>query len=126
LQERYGALKASLVVGFLHALWHLPIFLIVNGPVASGPFNPVQFVQNVLTIMVITLIWTWGFNSTNQSILIAVLLHSSGNAVGPLISTWIPEFPAQAQYTVPALYVVIALAVVILTKGKLSYKPVDS
>jgi membrane protease YdiL (CAAX protease family) len=123
LQEHSGALKASLVVGFLHGLWHLPIFLIVNGPVASGPFNLVQFAQNTLTIMIITLIWTSVFNNTNQSILIAVLLHASGNAVGPLMSIWIPEFPQQAQYTVIALYVVIALAVVVFTKGRLAYQP---
>ncbi len=126
LQERYGALKASLVVGFLHGLWHLPIFLIVNGPVASGPFNSVQFAQNTLTIMVITLIWTWVFNNTNQSILIAVLLHASGNAVGPLMSKWISDIPQQAQYTLLGFYVVIALAVVFFSKGKLSYKPVDA
>jgi membrane protease YdiL (CAAX protease family) len=123
LQERYGALKASLIVGFLHGLWHLPIFLIVNGPVVSGPFNPVQFAQNTLTIMVISLIWTWVFNNANQSILIAVLLHASGNAVGPLMSTWVPNFPQQAQYTVLAFYVVIALAIVLMTKGRLAYKP---
>jgi membrane protease YdiL (CAAX protease family) len=123
LQERYGALKAGLIVGFLHGLWHLPIFLIVNGPVASGPFNLIQFAQNTLTIMVITVIWTWVFNNTNKSIPLAVLLHASGNAVGPLMSAWISDFPQQAQYTVLAFYVVSALALIFTTKGRLAYKP---
>jgi CAAX protease family protein len=123
LQERYGALKAGLIVGFLHGLWHLPIFLIVNGPVASGPFNLIQFAQNTLTIMVITVIWTWVFNNANKSILLAVLLHASGNALGPLMSAWISDFPQQAQYIGLAFYVVSALALIFTTKGRLAYKP---
>ena len=123
MQERYGALKASLIVGFLHGLWHLPIFFIVNGPVAGGPFNPGQFVQNTLTIMVITIIWTWIFNNTNQSILIAVLIHASGNAVQQLMTQWIPDFPQRAQNTVIVFYIVIALVLVLVTKGQLAYKP---
>jgi membrane protease YdiL (CAAX protease family) len=122
LQERYGALGASLLVGFLHGLWHLPIFLIVNGPVASGPFDPVAFLQNVFVIMAITIIWTWVFNNADQSILIAVLLHASGNAVSALMTQWIPDFPQQAQYTVLAFYLVIALTLVMATKGSLAYK----
>jgi CAAX protease family protein len=125
LQEQLGALKASLVIGFLHGLWHLPIFFIVSGPVANGPFTFGQFVQNILTIMLITVIWTWIFNNAKQSILIAVLIHASGNAVQQLIAQWIPDFSQSAQYTVLGFYVVIALVLVLSTKGRLAYKPAN-
>lgn len=123
LQEQYGALKASLIIGFLHGLWHLPIFLIVNGPVANGAFDLSQFMQNTLTIMVITIIWTWIFNKANQSILVVFLIHASGNAVQSLMTQWIPDFPQQAQYTVLVFYIVIALILILATNGRLAYQP---
>jgi hypothetical protein len=72
--------------------------------------------------MVITLIWTWVFNNANQSILIAVLIHASSNAVQQLMTTWIPDFPKQAQYTIIGIYVVIALVLILATQGKLAYQ----
>jgi len=122
MQERYGALIASLIVGFFHGIWHLPAFLLVNGPVAGGPFSLYRFALSTGVIMAVTIIWTWVFNNAGQSILIAVLIHASGDAVQQLILKWIPNFPKAASYTVLGLYVVIALILIIATQGRLSYK----
>lgn len=35
---------------------------------------------------------------------------------------WIPNFPKQATYMVLGMYVVIALLLIFLTKGRLSYQ----
>jgi membrane protease YdiL (CAAX protease family) len=122
MQDSYDALKASLVVGFFHGVWHLPAFLLVNGPVAGGPFSLYRFGLSTGIIMVVTIIWTWVFNNTEQSIFIAVLIHASSDAVQPLMSQWIPNFPKQASYAVLVMYVVIALILIAATKGRLSYK----
>ena len=63
LQEKYNPLISSLIVGLLHGLLHLPVFIIVNGPPALGPFDPVRFLVNTFGIMMITIIWTWVFNN---------------------------------------------------------------
>jgi len=122
MQDSYGALKASLVVGFFHGIWHLPAFLLVSGPVAGGPFSLYRFALSTGIIMVVTIIWTWVFNNAGQSILIAVLIHAASDAVQPLMRQWIPNFPKQASYTVLGMYVVIALILIIVTKSRLSYK----
>jgi uncharacterized protein len=125
MQQGGGALKASLVVGFLHGVWHLPAFLLVNGPVAGGPFSIYRFALSTAIIMVVTVIWTWVFNNAAQSILIAVLIHASSDAVQPLMARWVPDFPKQASYTVLGMYVVIALVLIAVTKGTLSLKEKD-
>jgi uncharacterized protein len=121
LQQSSGPLLAALVVGLMHGLWHLPIFLLVNGPVAAGPFNLTGFIINCLGIMAVSLIWAWAFNNARQSILMAVLLHASFNAAQGYIAGLINPYPKEAAYTVLAIYGVIALVLTAVTKARLGY-----
>lgn len=128
MQPLFGPIKSSLILGFLHSLWHLPIFLIVAGPVAAGPFNLVGFMQNTVSIMLITILWTWVFNNARGSILIAVLLHASLNATPNLLPT-IPD-AALSTATVVGLVVnlILVMLVIVLTKGRHGYQknPADA
>jgi membrane protease YdiL (CAAX protease family) len=121
LQERYHPLVSSLILGFLHGLWHLPVFLLVSGPPALGPFDLTQFVTNIGAIMVLTIIWTWVFNNAKGSILFAVLLHASLNAAQGWIGKLIPDFPPNAGYIALGIYFVIALVLLITTRARLGY-----
>ena len=127
LQESYHPLVSNLIVGFFHGLWHLPIYLLVVGPVASGPFDLIKFSTNVLAIMSITIIWGWVFNNAKGSILIAVLLHASLNASQSWMGTLIPNYPQNAGEIAFGFYVVAALALIFITNGRLGYssKPTD-
>jgi membrane protease YdiL (CAAX protease family) len=122
LQENKSPLIASLLVGFMHAIWHLPAYFLISGPVAAGPFDPQVFLLNTANIMAITFIWTWIFNNASQSILIAFLVHSSSNATLQLMRTWLPNYPVQAIYTVMAFYYLAALLLIVFTKGRLGYQ----
>lgn len=132
MQPLYGPLKASLIVGFLHSLWHLPLFLMTKGPVAAGPFDLAAFAQNTFAILLVTILWTWVFNNAKGSILIAVLLHASSNATSAFILPLSPGLPLQVMSLVSlAIYAALALLVVVLTKGRLGYaddspRPQDS
>jgi uncharacterized protein len=123
MQRPYGPLRASLIVGFLHGVWHLPNHLLVVGPPAAGPFNPVNFAINVAIIMIVTLLFTWIFNGGLQSILVAVLVHASFNASQQWMGSVLPDQPQQVGYTALAIIAVCAIAVAILTRGKLGYDP---
>jgi uncharacterized protein len=122
LQPRSGPLMAALLVGFLHGVWHLPIYLLVNGPVAVGPFNLSSFLFNIFVTMVVTIIFTWAFNNTRQSILMAVLVHASLNASQSLIQAIIDPYPEQAYYIAVALILAAATVLIVATKGRLSYQ----
>lgn len=125
LERTHNPLVASLTVGLLHGLWHLPVFLVTSGPAANGPFNPGTFAFNTINILVITIIWTWVFNRAGQSILMAVLLHSASNATMALMRAWVPNFPQQAALTAIAVFWVAALVVVAATRAKLGYRPAE-
>jgi len=121
LQKRYHPLVSSLIVGFFHGLWHLPIYLLVVGPVASGPFDFVKFATNILAIMSITVIWAWVFNNAKGSILFAVLLHASLNAAQAWMGSLIPDYPQEAGFIAFGFYIVVALELILITKGRLGY-----
>jgi membrane protease YdiL (CAAX protease family) len=122
MQPRYGALLATLVIGLMHGLWHLPIFLLVNGPVASGPFNLTNFMVNTLAIMAVSFIFTWGFNHARGSILMAVLLHASFNAAQAYIGGLVTPYPAEASSTAIGICVALALVLLVAPRGRLAYQ----
>jgi hypothetical protein len=89
LQERYASVPATLVLGVVWALWHLP--LLTTGPttfhglaefVAVAPSIGVR----ILNIVGIAFILTWIYNETG-SVLLAILAHTGFNAAN---STLVP------------------------------------
>jgi membrane protease YdiL (CAAX protease family) len=71
LEERFGVLAAPLLLGVFWVAWHLPLFL------AGQILQP-----DVLTIMAASVVIAGVFRSARQSVLIAMLLHATNNAVG--------------------------------------------
>lgn len=122
MQESYHPLLSGVTVGFMHSLWHLPVFLLISGPVAFGPFDLLEFVRNTATSVAIAILWTWVFNRANRSILIAVLLHASLNASPGWVSILIPDFPMDAAgRIVLGFYFAAAVALIFITNGRLGY-----
>jgi len=69
-------LKASLILGLLWALWHLPNFIFpIPGLPPLGPFPVIA-----IWIVAGTFLFTWLYLISNGSILIAILFHASMNA----------------------------------------------
>ena len=122
MQEHYHPLLSGAMVGFMHSLWHLPVFLLVSGPVAFGPFDLMEFARNTATSIAIAILWTWVFNHAKGSILIAVLLHASLNATEAWVSALIPNFPMDAAgRIVLGFYFAAAVALIFMTNGRLGY-----
>ena len=110
LQFRHTALTASLVVGSLHGLWHLPLWL--NGNVDHPLSLYPAFLIHALAVAVI---YTWLYNNTKGSLLLVVLFHTATNApltlvLLPLgIENWVLPFWLMAGFTVVAALVVVAV-----------------
>src|SRR5215212_693169 len=83
LQALHGPLLGTLILGPLWALWHLPLFFTPWNVLTT--FNLVVF---VLATTCLAIMYTWVFNNTKGSVLMAILIHASFNwttvAVGPL------------------------------------------
>lgn len=75
LQAKYNAATASLLIGGVWAIWHLPLFLLGVPLNASGNFL-------LYSVMVIgfSFLLTWWYNSTGGSVLLAMALHGGFNA----------------------------------------------
>jgi hypothetical protein len=74
LQARCGALRASVVVGVVWALWHLPLFAIPGAPQSQVPFS--LFVVQAVALCVV---FAWAYNGTKGSLPVVLLLHASVN-----------------------------------------------
>ena len=67
LQRRWNALTASVVLGLVWGVWHLPL-MVANGD------PPIPY---LLLIVPHTMLMTWVVNSTRGSMLLAMLFHAS-------------------------------------------------
>jgi uncharacterized protein len=127
MQAAAGPVAASLVLGALHGLWHLPVLFTP----LLGPFTPGGLAAFVLTAMGGTFIYTWIFNRSRGSVLIAMLIHGASNSASGLITELIPEaatLPGWAAALGPAWINVLAFGAVTLvllaaTRGRLGYRP---
>lgn len=80
LQRDYGALTASLVIGAVWAVWHLPLYYLPGGMYAGKSFA--LYVPFVLAFSVIL---TWLYNGSGGSVPAAILLHAGINSASALI-----------------------------------------
>ena len=79
LLQRRSPLAASVGLGVLWALWHLPAFFIPGSAQYGGSFAPYLVVVVCLAILM-----TAAHFSTRGSVLIAVLFHTSADATAGL------------------------------------------
>ena len=95
LQRRFDALGASLLLGLVWGLWHLPLVFIDGTTQAAIPFH-----EFVLQTMVLASLYTWLHNNTGGSVLIAALFHASANIAGAAIPTWTTQVGRWINFTV--------------------------
>ena len=82
LNDKYSALTASLIVGVVWAVWHLPYFLIPITP-HSG-FTLVNQIGWFVGIILLSVILAWAYNNTG-SVLIVMVLHAMVNTADILL-----------------------------------------
>lgn len=72
LAERFGLGRASLILGPLWAVWHLPLFLT---PMSESYHQ--SFPQYVLEVTAISVAFAWLYSNTRCSLLLVTLMHST-------------------------------------------------
>jgi hypothetical protein len=83
LQARHNALVSSLIVGLIWGTWHIPLFF-TPGTVQSEWRAEAGLIIPVLGYTLFCMAWaiqyTWVFNNTKGSVLLAAVIHGAGNA----------------------------------------------
>ena len=82
MERLHGPLLASLILGVLWALWHLPEFLVPSWAASSGGGGIVGITLFTMTALTFTIVITWVFNNTRASVLLAILVHASIDTFG--------------------------------------------
>jgi uncharacterized protein len=76
LQLNWSALSASLILGVVWAVWHLPLFFVEGSFQAeSVGFGTAGFWLFMIGIVALSVAFTWVYNHTARSILGIILLH---------------------------------------------------
>jgi membrane protease YdiL (CAAX protease family) len=85
MQAVMSPLGASLLLGTIWSVWHVPLFFI------EGTFQnqlipgSTRFWIFLATMAPLSVVMTWVYNNTDRSILSAVLIHFTGNLCGALL-----------------------------------------
>lgn len=119
LQDRRGPFRASLMVALAFGLIHYPTYF-VDTSVTAELFLAVLVQMIPITIFAVFLrsLITWLYNGSGSSVVIVALLHAAFNT--PLPTEIIPE--SHAVWLPLAAVVVIAVPVMVATKGRLAYQ----
>ena len=132
MQKLYGPVVGTLFLGALWGLWHLPFFfgpLAQTGPDATFAGATIALVEFSIGLMGLSVVMTWVLNNCGGSTLLAILSHAAFDSSGLAL---VALFPSTSPYYLPIhyqtlgiaiLYSVVALILIVWTRGNLGYKP---
>ena len=113
-----SALVSSLLIGALWAVWHFP-YALTRGTFLSG----VPLHWFFLNLLALSVIYTWIFVNTNESLLLALLFHAAGNVTSNLIPTLPPAAPdLRIYYFTIAINCLIAMLVIFFSDKSLQLR----
>lgn len=82
LQVKYNALTSSLILGVIWTIFHLPLFFTVTGSSQADW----SFVSFLLSTIAMSVLYTWMYNNTRGSVLLAYLFHGAANTWSQVFS----------------------------------------
>ena len=107
-----SAITASLILGVLHAIWHIPLFIFGGDPPLIAVIVIAGAVLN-----------TWLFIKTNGSVLLAMLLHASLHTMTGIFNPLFTGADAERHLIMQAVvFVALAVLLPILTGRELGRK----
>lgn len=107
LLARGNAVTASLVIGAVWAVWHLPLFMLGGTSQFGDAFGPYA-----ISLLALSIVFTWLYRATGRSVLLAMLLHASHNSAIIVI----PVQPVQTgtvEWLLAAVVWLLALGLVV-------------
>jgi uncharacterized protein len=122
MERLHGPLLASLILGVLWALWHLPEFLVPSWTAAMGGGGILSVILFTLGAITFTIVITWVFNNTRASLLLAILVHSSIDTFGGTLAAIFPAKAVASPFPYLISFGAVAVVLIVLTRGRLDYQ----
>lgn len=114
LEQKHSALFASLIIGLLWGLWHLPEFWM-----KSNFHHQIPFILFLLQDIALSIVLTWLYNSTKKSLLIVNLFHAASNTTLGVL----PILPMDTGGDLRPLWIAVSLLWVIAAIIVMTNKP---
>ena len=115
LQTRHNALVSSLIVGVIWAIWHIPLFFI-KGTTQYDMQSQAGLLPAILGYSVFVIVcsiqFTWVFNNTRGSVLLAAVVHGASNAWGGYIDVYRGHFGGILTFM--AVSVMVSIIIVLM------------
>ena len=127
IQHRFGPLRGTLVLGVLWSGWHFFLYVPVwaQDGVLGVAAGAVVF---TVTTTALSFLFTWLFNNTRASLLLAILLHGSVDGTATYLQVLADKgvisgdaASVSIQYGLLIACVLWAVALAVATRGRLSY-----
>ncbi len=80
LQKKFGTIPASLLIGLIWGLWHLPLWVMPGDGHSTYPY-----IAFVIMTTSISLVYSWLYNASGKKMIVALFLHAMSNTAAPLI-----------------------------------------
>ena len=104
MEERSKAFKASLILGIIHAAWHIPVFLFVTKQ------SLLWVTGQVLVLIGLRILQVWIYNNTGKSLFAAILFHAAYNV--PTMA--LPVYGSPLGPVISAIFVIIIVIIVLI------------
>ena len=116
LQEKYHPLWASLILGAIWAIWHLPAFFVENSQQAQ-----LGMTYFFLATLGYSILYSWIYNGSKESLFMIWLLHSANNATVSYTMLFFKPLINEPVFSLAVLGLFDAL-VILFTKSNLLYQ----
>ena len=80
LQGKIGVIPASLVIGVIWGIWHLPLWF-MTGDLHSA----YSFLAFVMMTTSISIMYAWLYNSSGKKLIVVMFFHAMNNTAAPLL-----------------------------------------
>ena len=117
MEAFHGPLLASVILGVLWALWHLPEFLVPSWAASSGGGAILGITLFIVTAITFTIVITWVFNNTRASVLLAILVHTSIDAFTVPLGEIFPARAASSALPFIIGFGAVGVVLIVVTAG---------
>jgi membrane protease YdiL (CAAX protease family) len=113
LLERFHPVLAALILGAIHAAWHLPLM---------GHYDT-TFGWYLFNVLPLTVLLNWFYLKSRGSVIPVMLLHAGTNVISSFIPTEEDVLGGVGDFMLlrGIVYWSIAIVLLIITKGRLGY-----
>ena len=106
LQKLFSPFWATLILGLVWSLWHLPLFFVEGTTQAAIPIW-----QFVFQTMVLAFYYTWIYNKTKGNLFLMILLHAVSNTSSAVFTYWYTDTGRWIGFVLmlvpPLVYIII-------------------